>query len=1333
MRKSIESIASVAEFKQDLKELSPESVRQIPLAARSWLRNNSHLEDKKWKIGSASLSHDSKLSPVVAADPIGHLQNPAADVGVDPQNAQTSSTQGALAMHIGTDALHNHGLNVPNNGENAPNIMEVEVISNPVPKSDYCGMSVSPLNTGGALELLDKDVEERLRTNVQETTMVMGPDPPPVTEETLTWSKLQDFEGKRIEVRIRAALDRWESVTVAYARNDSHCIAVMDDFSLVTIEADCQVKTGADNVSHPMEKCLVVVALMSARQYEKFDSMARRYLAGNRRKLEALACASKAFANRFPKLKYQRVLGSGGYGSVFLVNQSEENNPEVLSAAVKMEMNPGYSHYTEESLWREVNICSNSPRNIAEHFPKTLNWFGSHNYCRVYDGFYTASFFCMELLLPLAVEIFHRNSMLEGGIIPDKYRLTARDQCWALQKMDEGKFSHGDMKNVHCMHRFTGEESEVVFVDLGLGQSSQYTYDKNCPATNCSPPAVGVILFVPSCMPQKPGATYAVSKPYLKLIGSDRPGTPDYRPQNEAHGHEERHKADMWGLAVGWLAGVGCKPIGGNFSAFEESLYKAGHSFPALVALIPGYDASSTDGGFHASVISWLRIIFRILSGACNSAKDLMCSSVLNDPFYIPNTLERLRTTGIIVPGVEREGRRQEVKPLLMLHVEGMGLILLTLLYYQPKEVMALYGGKEVKRGGLSNLSLHILPLGGDDLLDGSVSKFCSLEDYIKNSAVGSFLKSSNNDPSIDHPGTLVKPHRFKGDRKYCQMFTVKITTREMHGPGMQPTWPYNWSAGSHEPLMSEDKVAELQRSVSQILSDDVWRAISKARIETLRNGQFTDALLSTEIKSSLMPSEAPAWFRHEVLPNDGELPLVSAEVQTDLTRDVQCDCDSDQGLPEQGSGKSSGIVTRAFQCCSDEAIPEVVIPLPKELVSRIETALLANGINSPEVDWSDARENAEILDTSEQLKSHGLPFFEEIPKQRTAAFSKVFDEQGQGIAFLDTTSVALESAKRIRETEQGNELYERVCRPEIQGELNQEKCGNAEQHRRYLTRTPPEKCTDSLPKPTMAAWIFLVTCYLSTVPARLWKTIFQTFIGTADERSGDIRRSEMKRDKWARPEMMDQESRDSFLDKLAGYYLLLYFYEALFTAVVNILPQHANISVSLALNMASVLSAEREHTGDTIAGASAQDPHNDKKPCHNMQFFSVIVNLSPIFCYLGIMVNSCPNFKNMMQYEEDEFEQFEQRFLVTMSASDPSVPLADAMGAGTLKEKVYFAWQHFFQEERPETFKQMYSVYGRMQPLVAAVFDTDVMHWGAPYPMPGVQYPQDFPMIHYR
>ena len=180
MRKSIESIASVAEFKQDLKELSPESVRQIPLAARSWLRNNSHLEDKKWKIGSASLSHDSKLSPVVAADPIGHLQNPAADVGVDPQNAQTSSTQGALAMHIGTDALHNQGLNVPNNGENAPNIMEVEVIANPVPKSDSCGMSVSSLNTGGALELLDKDVEERLRTNVQETTMVMGLGPPPV-------------------------------------------------------------------------------------------------------------------------------------------------------------------------------------------------------------------------------------------------------------------------------------------------------------------------------------------------------------------------------------------------------------------------------------------------------------------------------------------------------------------------------------------------------------------------------------------------------------------------------------------------------------------------------------------------------------------------------------------------------------------------------------------------------------------------------------------------------------------------------------------------------------------------------------------------------------------------------------------------------------------------------------------------------------------------------------------------------------------------------------------------------------------------------------------------
>ena len=133
------------------------------------------------------------------------------------------------------------------------------------------------------------------------------------------------------------------------------------------------------------------------------------------------------------------------------------------------------------------------------------------------------------------------------------------------------------------------------------------------------------------------------------------------------------------------------------------------------------------------------------------------------------------------------------------------------------------------------------------------------------------------------------------------------------------------------------------------------------------------------------------------------------------------------------------------------------------------------------------------------------------------------------------------------------------------------------------------------------------------------------------------------------------------------------------------------------------------------------------------MQFFSVIVNLSAVFCYLGIMVNSCPNFKNMLQYEEDEFQLFEQRFLVTMSASDPTVPLAEAMGAGTLKEKVYFAWQHFFQEEQPKPFKQMYSVYGRMQPLIAAVFDTDVMHWGAPYPMPGVQYPENYQMVHYR
>ncbi len=94
------------------------------------------------------------------------------------------------------------------------------------------------------------------------------------------------------------------------------------------------------------------------------------------------------------------------------------------------------------------------------------------------------------------------------------------------------------------------------------------------------------------------------------------------------------------------------------------------------------------------------------------------------------------------------------------------------------------------------------------------------------------------------------------------------------------------------------------------------------------------------------------------------------------------------------------------------------------------------------------------------------------------------------------------------------------------------------------------------------------------------------------DERTGDGRRSQLKGDKWPRPEKESDESEDSFHDKLAGFYALLYFFDDLFDAIVNILPEGASIVTRLVKSMKALLGSD-----STAGSVQAQEPHNDKEP----------------------------------------------------------------------------------------------------------------------------------------
>jgi hypothetical protein len=93
---------------------------------------------------------------------------------------------------------------------------------------------------------------------------------------------------------------------------------------------------------------------------------------------------------------------------------------------------------------------------------------------------------------------------------------------------------------------------------------------------------------------------------------------------------------------------------------------------------------------------------------------------------------------------------------------------------------------------------------------------------------------------------------------------------------------------------------------------------------------------------------------------------------------------------------------------------------------------------------------------------------------------------------------------------------------------------------------------------------------HLSSVPDDILTIIFQHVEGINEERAGDGRRSELKADKWHRPERAQGVSEDSFHDSLAGFYALPYFFDDLSDAIVNILPDCANTVNRLVKTMKS-------------------------------------------------------------------------------------------------------------------------------------------------------------------
>ncbi len=236
---------------------------------------------------------------------------------------------------------------------------------------------------------------------------------------------------------------------------------------------------------------------------------------------------------------------------------------------------------------------------------------------------------------------------------------------------------------------------------------------------------------------------------------------------------------------------------------------------------------------------------------------------------------------------------------------------------------------------------------------------------------------------------------------------------------------------------------------------------------------------------------------------------------------------------------------------------------------------------------------------------------------------------------------------------------------------------------------------------------------------------IFQEFDEKGRGQDGDGLRSELKGFDWPMPHKKEAETPESFLDRMAGYQFLLVFYPELFCAIANVLPRSANVNHSFNRQHSSALACDARE-----ADVMGQGPHTDIQPKYGFRRFSAVFSLSNFLCYLSYMVNSCQNTKLMMEFEQRHFKNFQQQLKKTPSVSDPNKTLTAFLG-GKSEDSLCFAWRVYVGQSED---LQMQLVYVGIQPLVVALFDTDSVHWGAPYPLnPADRLLEHFLKIHFR
>ena len=1013
------------------------------------------------------------------------------------------------------------------------------------------------------------------------------------------------------------------------------------------------------------------------------------YATANAKKLNALANASKVIIESQSYIQFHECLGSGGYGFVFSVTVAREPY-----SCVKVELDDGLNDVSDIGLCREYRYLSKKLRTLNRYTPRLISCFQTGSrartpYCRVTSDSINVAFLCMERLIPYVHEIFSTSQW--SAAIPDKFRQIALEQAFVLYQLRENRWIHRDLKNTHWMQRPSESKPQLVLIDYGLSEFTDASYSSLVskpvrPKGNGRPCCLNhdKLTVVPANVPN--GHTY------LRMGGS-RPGTIGFRPpkcRSNSGISGPDYAGDLWSLAVGWCAVLGVFPgrTREDCRKFENELYNAYQDLKQLHTFIQKHTSSSlVRSGENKSVMQWLKLIFQALNS--HDIKSFYCSEYLFEPFYTPSTLEKLRTTGIIV-------RRDDIKPVLMMHVDAIGIIVLCLLYYDIDEVFAYYGGYlSLAKDGIEDMSLHNLPCGSDGVLCGAVSKYFSFEDYVEKGCIASFIMSSNECPCVSRPGTLHLADRYHAKQE-GSMSVVSMKTRLAHSPGMMPTWSYNWNALSGEQLYSKQKVEELKEAAKNLsCSSHVSDAVKRARQEVLQEGH----------KDSLLPQ------------NQRPVSRIGSyeELCGSFASSRLSDGDTLAGSSQPYSSSASEVFD--YQ------------PLPEDLVRCIEIAARECGdLKLNILDIKKLQRNSIVLENEDTLKKKDILVLKQMPTQRTKGLTTGMKK---GVVFIDLSELALKSAEQLKDdfgTSHLGDLYARVC---IDGPLESDAdavfWGTDQQSAK---RSRKHSSGKHIRKATKKGILKVISAYLLGMPAKSWNYLFEYRNADGSVNDGDKRRSQSKGPRWEKPERNVGESDDSYLDRWAGFHYLPIFMKDVHTAVTKVLPSESSVCDSFKKELVAAICSDAEE-----GTVKDQIMHMDKPPKLGELCFGSLINLSDYMSYLGMLVNSCQNTKEMLQVENDELAKFEQRLAVTMSSNDRSRLLTDVL-EGTPDEKLYFAWHHFFvrEKKKDDRFMEMYGAYGAMPPLMMVLFDTDMIHWGAPHPLRETERNLDhFLQIHLR